>query len=513
MYANMVCNGQWEYCPDFTKDLWKKGADSVDGVRLDGNALVAEPGKTGTIVWTMKSPYVYVGGKVEAVGTGATFALSWDGKTWMEVGPDLDKLFLSDLPPRYQYQLRCQLSGPAKLQSLRIVNDLQMAALGMPAMKVGANEFVYTDQTTGPRKVKITHEWVERSASKAPEAPASAIYPPDQGTAKGTDIAFKWAPAKDPDGDKIADYQFELSNRADLRWPLSMNFYKIISRTADKGKTQYTLPYAGLLNPDTTYYWHVRAKDDKGVWGAWSKTWSFKPQGPAMPVELTLDGKLLRWKSGQAGRKPAKYRVYGSEEKGFTASDTPYPVSIGSTKGLPATFPANFIAEVTGMELEVLGGESSTKAFYRVVAVDEEGIRSGPSEYVAAPRPYFSSKPVTKAKAKSEYRYAAAASRSIGDFRTRYINGQVVNAFHDIEDVRFSLEKGPAWLKIDEKSGVLSGVPDAPGKVEVAVKATIEHPERKLDEQILSWGNEKVLSETMRQVGTATQEFTIDVEP
>jgi hypothetical protein len=257
----------------------------------------------------------------------------------------------------------------------------------------------------------------------------------------------------------------------------------------------------------------MRAKDDKGVWGAWSKTWSFKPQGPAMPVELTLDGKLLRWKSGQAGRKPAKYRVYGSEEKGFTASDTPYPVSIGSTKGLPATFPANFIAEVTGMELEVLGGESSTKAFYRVVAVDEEGIRSGPSEYVAAPRPYFSSKPVTKAKAKSEYRYAAAASRSIGDFRTRYINGQVVNAFHDIEDVRFSLEKGPAWLKIDEKSGVLSGVPDAPGKVEVAVKATIEHPERKLDEQILSWGNEKVLSETMRQVGTATQEFTIDVEP
>ena len=40
----MVCNGLWEYRPDFTKDLWKKGADSVDGVRLDGNALAAETG-------------------------------------------------------------------------------------------------------------------------------------------------------------------------------------------------------------------------------------------------------------------------------------------------------------------------------------------------------------------------------------------------------------------------------------------------------------------------------------
>jgi hypothetical protein len=509
----MVCNGLWEYRPDFTKDGWKKGADSVDGVRLDGTALTAETGKTGTIVWTMKSPYVYVGGKIEAVGTGATFELSWDGKTWTAVGPDLDKLFLSDLPPRYQYQVRCRLEGAAKLQSLRIVNDLQMAALGMPAMKIGANEFVYTDQTTGPRKVKITHEWVERSASKAPEAPASAVYPTDQGTAKGTDIVFKWAPAKDPDGDKIADYQFELSNRADLRWPLSMNFYRLISKTADRGKAQYTVPYTGLLNPDQTYYWRVRAKDDKGVWGAWSKIWSFKPQAPAMPVEVKLDGTVLRWKAGPAGRKAAKYRVYGSEEKGFTAGDDPYPVSIGSTKGLSATFPANFIAEVKGTELEVLGGEYSTKAFYRVVAVDEDGIRSGASDYVAATRPTFFSKPVTKAKVHAEYRYGAAASRSIGDYRTRNAGGQTVSAFHDIEEVRFSLEKGPAWLKIDEKSGVLTGIPDGPGSVEIVVKAAIDAVDRKVDEQTLSWGNERIVSEGSRHVGSATQKFTIEVAP
>ena len=85
------------------------------------------------------------------------------------------------------------------------------------------------------------------------------------------------------------DYHFVLADRADMKWPLSTNFYKLISRTADKGKPQYTLPSAGLLTPDKQYYWHVRAKNEKGVWGPWSKTWSFTPRGPAYPLDVTLD--------------------------------------------------------------------------------------------------------------------------------------------------------------------------------------------------------------------------------
>ena len=40
-------------------------------------------------------------------------------------------------------------------------------------------------------------------------------------------------------------------------------------------KPQYTLSEPGLLTPDTKYYWHVRAMDAKGVWGPWSRTFSF----------------------------------------------------------------------------------------------------------------------------------------------------------------------------------------------------------------------------------------------
>lgn len=36
-------------------------------------------------------------------------------------------------------------------------------------------------------------------------------------------------------------------------------------------------PRPGLLPPDRRCYWHVRARDSRGVWGEWSKTWSFRP--------------------------------------------------------------------------------------------------------------------------------------------------------------------------------------------------------------------------------------------
>jgi hypothetical protein len=81
----------------------------------------------------------------------------------------------------------------------------------------------------------------------------------------------------------------------------------------------------------------------------------------------------------------------------------------------------------------------------------------------------------------------------------------------DIEKPRFALTQGPGWLKIDEATGVLSGTPAAPGKVEVVVTVVLSRNVRKLDESKLIWGQEKVLSEGVERVGEATQKFAIDV--
>jgi hypothetical protein len=286
------------------------------------------------------------------------------------------------------------------------------------------------------------------------------------------------------------------------------------------------LPQPGLLTPDRQYYWHVRAQGAKGVWGPWSKTWSFTARGPVCPVDLAIDfdpaqaAGTLRWKAGPLGRVPVKYRVYGSDEKGFTIADERYQGGVSFTDPEMAAWnpwsPANVIAETTATELAVLGRgvalPAANKTYYRVVAVDDQGKRSGPSDFAAAPRPVIYSKPVVLAKAGVEYRYQVHATRSLGHVTARMQGGNQVSGYFDIEKPKFAIDQGPDWLKIDAASGLLSGIPPMAGKVEVTVTASIDRQVRKLDEKALVWGSEKVLATTTEAVGTATQRFSIDVQ-
>lgn len=523
-YPDLIANGLWEYRPDFSRPgLWRKGATTVESVRDSGGELLPEEGKTGVVVWTVRSPYVFVGGRLESEGVGARFTLSWDGQTWAEAGTDLDPFFPPGGPARYEYRLRCELPPGARLARLAIHNEIQMAPLALPAMRVGENAFLYTDQSPAGRQVRITHEWVERSASRPPAAPAAPLFPKAGGEADDTALVFRWAPAVDPDGEPIEDYQFELSDRPDLRWPLSTNFAGVISKTADRGKSQYTLPHDGLLAPGIQYYWRVRARDARGVWGPWSATWAFTARGHAVPVDVALvvdrerGAGVLRWEPDPAGERPARYRVYGSDEKGFTASDEPFQVTVGASKTIPTSHPGNFVAEVRGTVLPVIGPDvtvpNGNRAYYRVVAVDEQGRRSGASDFAEAPRPLIVSRPVTAARVKREYRYSLAAIRSLGDLRTRVVNGRETMSFWDVEAPHFALQQGPPWLNLDERTGVLSGTPDASGSVPVAVTVTIDREVRTLDPQSLSWGIEKVVSTGTKRVGEATQQFTIRVAP
>jgi len=522
--ADRICNGLWEYRPDFTGESWRRGADTVENVRAKDGDLVAEAGKTGVLVWKMRSPYVFVGGRLEVEGAAAKFSLSWDGTSWQEVGEDLDALFPATGPARYEYRLKCELPEGARLKRLAIVNDLQMAPLALPGMVVGENRFTYTDQSTEPRRVRLTHEWVERSVCRPPGAPPAPVFPAEGARTDGSDIVFQWGLPVDAFDDGIADYHFELSDRADMAWPLSSNFSKLVSNTADRGRPRYALPYAGLLTPGQVYYWRVRARNGKGVWGPWSKTCSFTAGGPAQPLDVTLepakgaDGKLLlRWKPNSAGQKPVKYRVYGSDEKGFSVSDEPYRRNVGQSRDLPAESPGNFVAETSSTELVVLGAgvdlPNANRAFYRVVAVDDKGKRSGPSDPAAAARPFICSKPPETARVGTELRYQVSAVRSLGDLRLRIVEGKEVASFWDIEKPRFVLVQGPTWLRIDESTGALRGVPDAAGNTDVVVRVTLERSVRRLDEGRLSWGQEQVKEVVTEKVGSATQRFRITVGP
>src|SRR6187200_1500558 len=65
LYPDNICNGLWEYRPDFGGDVWRKGAMRGENVASGPEGLAAENGKTGTIVWQIASPYALVGGHLE----------------------------------------------------------------------------------------------------------------------------------------------------------------------------------------------------------------------------------------------------------------------------------------------------------------------------------------------------------------------------------------------------------------------------------------------------------------
>jgi len=484
--SERVCNGLWEYRPDFRNNGWRRGAESVTD---------------GAIVWRMKSPYPFVGGRLDVGGSGATFSISWDGATWHPVGENLDSMFPSRGPARYEYRLKCEHAPGGRLERLAIVNDVQMAPLAMPGMVVGENRFVYSDRTSGPRRARLTHEWVERSSSRPPAAPA------DAGVTDGTAPVFEWRPV-----DGAVDYHFELSDRADFAWPLSSNFEKLVSNTADRGHARVRVSSPGLLTPGRAYLWHVRAKNSDGLWGPWSASWTFTPGGPVTPVGVRLDQETLRWTA-----KAARYRVYGSDEQGFSVSDETTVIAVGRSKDVSPRRPANFIAETDRAELVVLGPGAANKAFYRVVAVDEQGIRSGPSDLISAPRPYFIGSPCATAKRGERYRGQVSVIRSLGDLRLQWVDDQETASFWDVETPRFALRQGPAWLRIDERTGELDGVPGETGVVEVTVTATLERTIRRLHDGgakpwNLGWGKEKTREIAKESAGEASRTFRITVQ-
>ena len=153
------------------------------------------------------------------------------------------------------------------------------------------------------------------------------------------------------------------------------------------------------------------------------------------------------------------------------------------------------------------------KTYYRVVAVDAQGVRSGPSDYAETPRPVVYSTPTLTAKVGASYHYDVRVNRSLGDLKDRIIQGGEKKSFWDIDQTAFAMQHGPEWLKIDPKTGVLSGTPKAAGHADVLVTASLSCEKRVISERDLIWGTDKLISSSIEPVGTATQKFTIDVQP
>ncbi|MDD4869372.1 MAG: Ig domain-containing protein [Kiritimatiellae bacterium] len=516
IFYSKMRNGRTVYQPDLTKDIARRGMMDAVGLAVPGltGLTPVTAGKVASATWQVATAYVTVGGKVTTrfkragIADKISVSLSRDGKDWQTVWEAKDQtgvfpveLVLDDrlsprAKPQYAYRVRIDMTAavnPADvvLEKILFETDLQMAALGLPELEVGKNSVEYTDETPGLRKVSITHNWLERTAWQPPAAPVPEL-PADGATVDGTQVSLRWQPAGHPAGTAISDYRVQVSAFADMRWVLSPNFDKIVSKTASKEKTGWAVPFIGLLNPAVPYYWRVCAKDANGVWGPWSKVSSFLCDAPGVPILVRAIADqvghtvTLTWEPSPGGTTPVEYRVYASDEKGFSISDVEYKVRMGrgfcrdmaeykareKVNEYIAT-PANFLAATKERTMIVAGPDltvqNANKCFYRVVAVDKSGLRSGASEYAEAPHPFIYTKPVTRLVKGQAFDYQPRVLRSIGDLRCK--DGYNA-AFWNREILTFSLARAPVWMTVDSQTGHISSTPpqNAAGSHEVVLK-------------------------------------------
>jgi len=521
-YENMR-NGVMYYVPNLEDSIYRKGVESESNIAVvweDGIRPAIHPfkaGQTARIIWRIASAYVIVGGKIQArfhrvdAEDLLRIKLSRDGKKWetlwtaQTTGDFCEEVVLDDkLSPRgfpqYEYFLQIEMAtnmekGDVGVDRIEFITDVQMSLLGLPELELGENQVRYTDETEEPRRVRIIHSWMERTAWSSPSTPQPMV-PSNGATVEGTLVKFRWRPPDNSGSSEVEDYHFQLSSTQDMRWPLSPNFNKLISKTASWSKAEWIAPCIGLLNPDTDYYWRVRAKNANGVWGPWSEVSSFKCAAPGVPINVrtivdeNAGTVVLMWEANPRGRRPVMFRIYGSNEKGFTISDTEYMVVMGrgfckdiddfnSKADIPSRnavkTPSNFMTATNESSLMVVGPELSlpnaNRAFYRVVAVDENGNESGASDYADFRRPFIYSRLPEKVKAGTLLTHEPGLITSIGDLKCK--QGYKA-AFWDKEYLSFSLIRAPQWLKINPQTGKISGTAGVNdlGKHEVILRVT-----------------------------------------
>jgi hypothetical protein len=295
-----LANGKMIYRPGLTDPVSRRGMLSELNITTnyeDGQTPLVHadsPNEISFMIYKVKTAYPVVGGIVggrfyrKTKDDSCRISVSVGNSDWIrvwsadETGNFEHYVSIDDVidpgphPARYEYYVKYEFktgrsSTDAGIDEIYLESDVQMSGAGLPSLSVGENEIVYQDDTKHSHTVLVTHGWEESSANAPPFPPAGALMPGDgTGIKQNTIQKLMWQKGMDPDSQEVVDYHIQVSGRADLLYPVSPNFDRILY----SGKPEWDLPWEWLV-PGKTYYWRVRAQDEGGAWSPWSKIWSF----------------------------------------------------------------------------------------------------------------------------------------------------------------------------------------------------------------------------------------------
>jgi len=490
-----VGNSKKIYEPSFENPSFgAKAARGVEALSGENGCQIVAKGEDGWLLYEVKSAYVFCGGNVKAElelrGSDASAAI--------EAGPSADSLrqvWRSDDArshrvhlsldeaidpvhgePKYAFYVGIKLSGSrpgnvAVLTRICLQGDIMVSPIALPRLRLGENSAVYTDHSEEGRELKITHLWRETRAAVPPSSP-KPIYPAAEERVRDPILTYRWDPSEG-----AVRYHIQVFRDPAMRWPYRPSLDVILE------ENEHRVPFWGIYSPDTTYYWRLRACNEMGIWGNWSVPQSFSWEGPRVPVEVKLketrEGFQLEWKPNPRGPLPVRYEVYGSDIKGFSVHREDYEMpTLGTVRGnyLGSTTRCRLlvagIAKEEDIPREVESPVNLNRCYYRVVAYDCHGTPSGCSDYVETPHPYIWSIPPRSATASEPYLHPLRCLSSMGDLQHRYESPG--DQFWEKEKIAFSLVKGPSWLRLDAKRGLLSGRPPqgTAGKYRVRVRVS-----------------------------------------
>jgi hypothetical protein len=261
------------------------------------------------LAYEIESPYPIVGGTI-----GGTFrkflptdelrlSVSTNGTQWhtvlnADVGQQTRFASIDQvLPPGtadalYRYYVKAELRGSTDrlpfLTGLYFETDVQMAESALPSLSAGHNQIVFRSDSTGPQQVRLVHGWQESSATIPPPAP-------DQLRIRGgaQTLRLAWSQRPDIDREPVVEYQVQVSDDADMRFPLGPNFDRLLFSSA----TEWSIP-GGSFTPSEDYYFRVRGRDRWGAWSGWSDPlpFVFDPlatrDGKRVIGDANMDGKF-----------------------------------------------------------------------------------------------------------------------------------------------------------------------------------------------------------------------------